>query len=123
MRTPGARSRRQRSSWRTEGWRRALRRPGARPGSPPAGVTTTPPGLQCRMGPADEWSDSTCGLADPAGPSLLGHGSATAGPWPAIEETHVFETGLDADRPDASTQADVTLVSRGITVTGAVTRS
>ena len=29
----------------------------------------------------------------------------------------------DADRPDASTQADVTLVSRGITVTASVTRS
>ena len=33
------------------------------------------------------------------------------------------ETELDVDRPDASTQADVTLVSRGITVTACVTRS
>jgi hypothetical protein len=54
---------------------------------------------------------------------LLGHGSAAAKPWPAIEETHVFETDLDVHRPDASTQADVTLVSRGITVTATVTRS
>ena len=35
----------------------------------------------------------------------------------------MFETDLDVDRPDASTQADVTLVSRGITVTATVTRS
>jgi hypothetical protein len=35
----------------------------------------------------------------------------------------VTETELDVDRPDASTQADVTLVSRGITVTACVTRS
>jgi PilZ domain len=35
----------------------------------------------------------------------------------------VPETDLDVDRPDASTQADVTLVSRGITVTACVTRS
>ena len=33
------------------------------------------------------------------------------------------QTDLDVDRPDASTQADVTLVSRGITVTACVTRS
>jgi hypothetical protein len=32
-------------------------------------------------------------------------------------------TEPDVDRPDASTQADVTLVSRGITVTACVTRS
>jgi hypothetical protein len=35
----------------------------------------------------------------------------------------VIETDLDVDRPDARTQADVTLVSRGITVTACVTRS
>jgi hypothetical protein len=35
----------------------------------------------------------------------------------------VIETDQDVDRPDASTQADVTLVSRGITVTACVTRS
>jgi hypothetical protein len=35
----------------------------------------------------------------------------------------VTQTDLDVDRPDASTQADVTLVSRGITVTACVTRS
>ena len=35
----------------------------------------------------------------------------------------MIETDLDVDRPDASTQADVTLVSRGITVTATVTRS
>jgi hypothetical protein len=35
----------------------------------------------------------------------------------------VIETEQDVDRPDASTQADVTLVSRGITVTAYVTRS
>ena len=33
------------------------------------------------------------------------------------------QTDQDVDRPDASTQADVTLVSRGITVTACVTRS
>ena len=35
----------------------------------------------------------------------------------------MIETELDAHRPDPSTQADVTLVSRGITVTACVTRS
>jgi len=35
----------------------------------------------------------------------------------------VIETDPDVNRPDASTQADVTLVSRGITVTACVTRS
>jgi hypothetical protein len=35
----------------------------------------------------------------------------------------MIETEMDVDRPDASTQADVTLVSRGITVTACVTRS
>jgi hypothetical protein len=35
----------------------------------------------------------------------------------------MIETDTDVDRPDASTQADVTLVSRGITVTACVTRS
>jgi hypothetical protein len=35
----------------------------------------------------------------------------------------MIETDQDVDRPDASTQADVTLVSRGITVTACVTRS
>ncbi len=35
----------------------------------------------------------------------------------------MIETDQDVDRPDASTQADVTLVSRGITVTACVERS
>ena len=35
----------------------------------------------------------------------------------------MIETDQDVDRPDARTQADVTLVSRGITVTACVTRS
>ena len=35
----------------------------------------------------------------------------------------MIETEQDVDRPDASTQADVTLVSRGITVTACVERS
>ena len=35
----------------------------------------------------------------------------------------MIETEHDVDRPDASTQADVTLVSRGITVTACVERS
>jgi len=35
----------------------------------------------------------------------------------------VTETDLDVDRPDARTRADVTLVSRGITVTARVIRS
>ena len=35
----------------------------------------------------------------------------------------MIETHEDFDRPDASTQADVTLVARGITVTASVTRS
>ena len=35
----------------------------------------------------------------------------------------MIETDHDVDRPDASTQADVTLVSRGITVTACVERS